>query len=1030
MTQLIRRVFYSFLTTFCLFNSVISFAQVTFPRNGVYDERPNLFAFKNATIVVDANTVIENGTLLVKNGYIENVGKDFSIPAGTVVYDLKGKRIYPSLIEIYSDYGMPEVKRAEGFRFGGAAQYETNKKGAFDWNQAVRPEIDATSEFKFNQQKAEEMRKMGFGAALVHVSDGIVRGTSSVVSFADGREHELILKGKASAHYSLNKGSSTQSYPVSVMGSVALLRQTFYDAIWYKNGGNKQEKNLSLDAFNEALALPQIYEATDKLAALRGDKIGDEFGYQFIFKGTGDEYQRIDEIKSTNGSLIVPLNFPAAYDVEDPFDAGAVTLAEMKHWEMAPANLAMLSKAGINFAITSADLRNKADFWKNLQKAIEYGLTENQALKSLTSVPAQLLKIDNMVGSLKKGMLANFIITSDNLFSKDNIIYENWIQGKKYTINDANVSDIRAIYDLAVGEKTGLKLNITGKVDKPEYQIAINDSTKLTPKVTRTSDLLTVSFKLDKKDATDTRLSGYYDGKNIKGEGVLANGNEVKWSAIYKEAAKETAKKDTTKAKTPEIGKLIYPFNAYGSLEKPKQETILVKNATVWTNEKEGIVQNTDVLLQNGKIAQVGKGLTAPTGAKTIDGTGKHLTNGIFDEHSHIALFSINEVQTVSSEVRQYDVINSEDVNIYRQLAGGTTSAQLLHGSADCIGGQSALIKFKYGEAPDNLKIPNADGFIKFALGENVKQSSSAQPTQRFPATRMGVEQVMMDAFQRAKEYDKAWKDYNALPNKTGITPPRRDLELDALAEILNKKRFITCHSYVQSEINMLMKVADSFGFNVNTFTHILEGYKVADKMKDHGVAASTFADWWAYKMEVKEAIPYNAAILTKLGVTTAINSDDAEMARRLNQEAGKTVLYGGLSEEEAWKTVTLNPAKMLHLDSRMGSIKVGKDADVVLWNNNPLSIYARPEKTIVDGTVYFDVEKDEQLRKFIATERHRITQKMLAEKTSGAPTQRATPRRNQHIHCDTILEAGDQSECDKCISGGRMFGANLFQNK
>jgi imidazolonepropionase-like amidohydrolase len=370
-------------------------------------------------------------------------------------------------------------------------------------------------------------------------------------------------------------------------------------------------------------------------------------------------------------------------------------------------------------------------------------------------------------------------------------------------------------------------------------------------------------------------------------------------------------------------------------------------------------------------------------------------------------LFSINEVQSVSAEVRQEDVVNSEDINIYRQLAGGVTSSQLLHGSADCIGGQSALIKLKWGENPNNLLIKGADGFIKFALGENVKQGNSAQATTRFPATRMGVEQIYMDAFQRATEYEKAWKTYNGLANKNGVTPPKKDLELDALVEILNKKRFITCHSYVQSEINMMMKVAEAFNFNINTFTHILEGYKLADKMKNHGVAASTFSDWWAYKMEVKEAIPYNAAILTKMGVNTAINSDDAEMARRLNQEAAKTVLYGGVSEEDAWKMVTLNPAKMLHLDNRLGSIKVGKDADVVLWNNNPLSIYARPEKTIVDGTVYFDVEKDDQMHVSVAKERNRLMLKMLAEKSAGNPTQRAMPRRNLQIHCDTIMEMG-----------------------
>jgi imidazolonepropionase-like amidohydrolase len=997
-----RKLFTYLLLTFF---SIPVFSQVTFQRNGVYDERSGQYAFKNATIVVDAQTVLENAMIYVKNGIIESVGKDLQLPAGTFVYDLKGKRIYPSAIDIYSDYGLPELTRpASGRGFGGVPQLETNKKGAYDWNQAIKPEVDATADFKVNAIKAEEMRKNGFGSAAIHTPDGIVRGTSAFVSFGDGRENDVLLKGKASAHYSLDKGTSTQTYPVSAMGSVALLRQTYYDAEWYKKGGKNQERNLSLEAFNDMQSLPQIYEATDKLGILRGDKIAKEFGVQYIYKGTGDEYQRLDDIKATNSSLIVPLNFPSAYDVEDPFDAAMVSLTEMKHWEMAAANAGILAKAGVNFAFTAAGLRNKADFWANIRKAIEYGLPENKALEAITTAPAKLLKVDNMVGTLKKGMIANFIITSDNLFSKDNVIYENWIQGKRYIVSDMNVTDIRGVYDLTVGEKTGLKLTITGKLDKPEYQIAL-DSTKFTPKVTRTGDLFTISSKFDKKETNDTRLSGYYDGKNFKGEGVQVDGKQIKWSAIYKEASKEIAKKDTTKAKIPEVGKIIFPFTAFGSEEKPKQETLLIKNATVWTNEKDGIVTNTDVLLQNGKIAQVGKSITAPAGAKTIDGTGKHLTNGIFDEHSHIALFSINEAQTVSAEVRQEDVVNSEDINIYRQLAGGVTSSQLLHGSADCIGGQSAIIKLKWGENPNNLLIKGADGFIKFALGENVKNGNNANPSGRFPQTRMGVEQVYMDEFQRAKEYEKAWKDYNALNNKTGVVPPRKDIELDVIVDILNKKRFITCHSYVQSEINMLMKVAETFNFNINTFTHIMEGYKVADKMKSHGVHASTFSDWWAYKMEVKEAIPYNAAIMSKVGVTTAINSDDAEMARRLNQEAAKVVLYGGVSEEEAWKMVTLNPAKMLHLDSRLGSIKVGKDADVVLWNNNPLSIYARPEKTIIEGTVYFDSEKDEQLQQSVAKERNRIMLKMLAEKSTGAATQRPTPRRNQHIECDTFME-------------------------
>ena len=384
-----------------------------------------------------------------------------------------------------------------------------------------------------------------------------------------------------------------------------------------------------------------------------------------------------------------------------------------------------------------------------------------------------------------------------------------------------------------------------------------------------------------------------------------------------------------------------------------------------------------------------------------------HLTPGIVDEHSHIALTGVNEgSQSVTSEVRMKDVVNSEDVNIYRQLAGGVTTAQLLHGSANPIGGQSAIIKLRWGSTPKEMLIKGADEYIKFALGENVKRSR-APSNARFPDSRMGVEQVFVDAFNRAKIYSDEWSNYNRLSKKEKINSfkPRRDLELDALVEILNGERFITCHSYVQSEINMLMKVADQFNFNVATFTHILEGYKVADKMSDHGVGASTFSDWWAYKNEVKEAIPYNAALMTMAGVVTAINSDSREMARRLNQEAGKSVKYGSMDEIEALKLVTLNPAKLIHLDDRIGSIKVGKDADLVLWTDHPLSIYTKPSKTIVDGKVYFDIEEDIKLRKSIKEERARIISKMKGSDNPGSNRRFPMRRVDVELHCDDVFD-------------------------
>ncbi len=993
----------TFLVGIVLFQA--SYAQQTFPQNGAFDDRPERYAFKNATIVVDSKNKITNGILLVENGKIIEVGKNVKIPIGTVVTDLMGKYIYPSLVDLDSDYGMPEIKRDT--RGGGrqTPQLETNKKGAFGWNQAIQPEIAASELFVPNEKEAEELRKYGFGTVLVHQHDGIVRGSGALVTLHDESANKALLKDKATAHFSFSKGTSTQTYPSSAMGVSALIRQTYYDADWYEKSTSVSDKNISLASFNSIKKLPSIFETTEKYSLMRADKIGDEFGIQYIIIGSGDEYQRIKEVKATKASLILPLNFPEAYDVTDPWDAELVTVNQLKNWELAPKNLATVSAAGIPFSITLAGLKKKADFWKNLRTAIAYGLPKDKALEALTSIPAKLINADGQIGSLEKGKWANFLITSTDLFESDNIIYENWIQGKQYIQVNKDLADFRGTYNLVVNSQPTGKLIISGEAQKPEYKISLTDSANITPKVLLSDQLITLNYQPNKKSSETVRLTGWLKGDGMEGQGILPSGENVFWSASKTDKYVQVAKKDSTDKVDLELGEMTYPLSGFGLNKMPSAETILIKNATVWTNEKEGKIENTDVLVQQGKIAKVGKGITAPAGVKTIDGTGKHLTSGIIDEHSHIALFSINEGgQTSSAEVRMSDVINPDDVNIYRQLAGGVTASQLLHGSANSIGGQSAMVKLKWGGGVEDLLMPEVQ-YIKFALGENVKQSNWGDVQRyRFPQTRMGVEQVYFDHFIRAREYAKSWEVYNKASNKVGLVMPRRDLELDALAEILNDTRHITCHSYVQSEINMLMHVADSMNFKVNTFTHILEGYKMADKMAQRNIGGSTFADWWSYKMEVKEAIPYNAALMYHEGITVAINSDDAEMARRLNQEAAKTMLYGGVPEEEAWKMVTLNPAKLLRLDHRMGSVKVGKDADLVLWNENPLSIYARPDFTMIEGAIYFDKVKNESMQTEIQKERERIIQKMLSDKTKGKPTQKPKMVQPKMWHCEDVV--------------------------
>jgi len=972
--------------------------QTTFPVNGSFDTRPGMFAFTNATIVVNANQTLTNATLLIKGQTIQGVGASLAVPKGYVVIDLKGKFVYPSLIDAFTSYGLTEAP-AQQRGFGGQRQsiFISTKKGAYGWNESIRPETYVKNIFSTDSKKADELRKVGFGSVNVISRDGIARGVSAAVTLNEGADNSVILKDQTAANYSFNKGTSSNDYPTSLMGSIALLRQTYYDAQWY--GKQKDEYNISLDEFGKQQTMPQIFEVDGWQNILRADKIGKEFGKKYIIKSTGDEYQRINEVKATGASLIIPLTFPKAYDVEDPAEARNVSLSQMKGWELAPTNPASLEKAGIKFALTAFGLENSRDFWANIRTAIENGLTEKQALQSVTEIPASLLGVSDKVGSLEKGKVANFLISSDNLFKNGNIIFENWVQGKRFVVNKMDVSDVRGTYNLNVDGVGALTLKITGTGGGSTAAIERvgADSVKTTATFTRNGDWISINFNLKKNPKGDIRLSGYITSANpvtIKGESALADGTNGKFTATYKEAAKETPKKDEPKA-TLAMGPVIYPFSAFGNTELPKQETVLIKNGTVWTNEKDGILQNADVLLENGKIKAVGKNLSA-SGAKVIDATGKHITAGIIDEHSHIAgAGGINEgAQSVSAEVRVADIINSEDVNIYRQLAGGVTTSHILHGSANPIGGQSQLIKLRWGKSPEELKFVGADGFIKFALGENVKQSNFGTGA-RFPVTRMGVEQTFVDEFTRAKEYEKA------LSVKGNSV--RKDLELDAIVEILNNKRFITCHSYVQSEINMLIHVADSLGFKINTFTHILEGYKVADKMKAHGIAGSTFSDWWAYKNEVAEAIPYNGKIMHNVGITTAFNSDDAEMARHLNQEAGKSVLYGNVPEEDALKFVTLNPARMLHIDDKVGSLKAGKDADVVIWTANPLSIYARAEKTFVDGIAYWDIDKDAQIIKAQQVEKARLIQKMLESKSKGGRMQRPMGDAPRLYNCETL---------------------------
>jgi len=420
---------------------------------------------------------------------------------------------------------------------------------------------------------------------------------------------------------------------------------------------------------------------------------------------------------------------------------------------------------------------------------------------------------------------------------------------------------------------------------------------------------------------------------------------------------------------------------------------ILIQNATVLT-VSHGTLERASILIKDGKIAEVGPSIKAPKDAQVYDAAGQFVIPGIIDCHSHIAVDgSVNEGSvSVSSMVNIADVLNPDDIDIYRDLAGGVTVANVLHGSANAIGGQTVVIKLRWGQPASKLPFEGALPGIKFALGENPKRSNFSIPgaTPRYPASRMGVEETIRTAFAEAVDYKKTWDDYDkrtAAGDKTAI-PPRRDLRLDPLVEVLEGKRYVHAHCYREDEILMLLRVAKEFGFKVRTLQHVLEGYKVADEIAAAGTGASTFSDWWAYKVEAYDAIPYNAAVMTHRGVIVSINSDDAEEATHLNQEAAKTIKYGGLTHDEALKLVTLNPAIQLGIDKRVGSIDVGKDADLVIYNHDPLSAYAVVQQTLIDGRVYFDRKRDIADRPNLEKEKKALMEK---EKKAGEKKPDAT---------------------------------------
>lgn len=970
-------------------------AQVATARSeGLREHAPRWDAITGVRLVAAPGKVVENATIVMRDGVIVSVASNAAAPAGAKLWKLDGRTVYSGFIDMQSQLGVPAnllpapIVSASAARAPAPPRILYGRALASD-NPRVHPEQDVANQLQIRADDLKLARELGFTQVLSTPAAGIFRGQSALLNVGAGDQAKnLVLIPRVAQHLANElEPASRGSYPGSLMGVIAQVRQSFYDAQWYLRASESKLKtqrpqlNDSLAALKPVLAgqQPVIYAADNEQSYQRIAKIRDEFKLNMILQGNGYEYRRLAHLKAAAMPVIVPLLFPNAPEVEHPDQVLDTSLEGMQHWEQASSNLAMLDQAGVSVMLTPAGLKEpKKDFWTRLRQAVRRGLAADHALAALTTTPAKILGEPKRLGHVQVGAMANLVVANGDLFADDQAQIEiSFVEGKAFTTEHYRRFELRGNWTVKFGERSANWV-ITGSVAKPVLNI---DGSK---------------FELTLKDNQilvrqgENTIVAQGEGDQLRGTLQDAQGKVVAWTAQRSQAfvpEKTPLKPEIMPAQWANT----YPAGPFSISTPTQAKNLLIKNATIWTSAVAGKLAQHDLLLVDGKIKAIGKNLNTPAQAEVIDATGKHISPGIIDAHSHLAIMQgTNEAtSSITAEVRIGDVIDASSINIYRQLAGGLTVANVLHGSANTIGGQNQVIKLRWGEDAESLKLDSAFPGIKFALGENVKQSNSPQATGRYPQTRMGVEQILRSAFLEARAYKEereAWRK-----NAAQSVEPRRDLQLDTLVELLDRKRMIHIHSYRQDEILMFARIAQEFNLLVGTFQHVMEGYKVADVIASLGAGASTFSDWWGYKMEVSDSVPFNGALMHKAGVVTTFNSDSDELARHMTTEAAKAIKYGDLTDTEALKFVTINAAKQLKIDGRTGSLEAGKDADFVIWNGSPLSTYSRAEQTWIEGRRYFDLAQDARLREQAQSERQRLIKKIAASR-QAATTNGAKP--------------------------------------
>jgi imidazolonepropionase-like amidohydrolase len=989
------------------------------PANGPATHNPGWHAFVGGSVVVAPGQRIDNATLVIRGGRVVAVAADTPPPEGAQTHDCSGLVIYPGLVESYLTVDAPAP--------------DTQLPTAH-WHGSVLAQRSALDGEGAAKKDREALRSLGFTAAAIAPTGGVLKGTAAVVLLdepATGEKQTIV----RSAAYSL--ASLQQSFgmgPNSQMGAIALLRQTLADADWYERclqtARNHPELNTELPRPNDALQalvdhrnLPLAFDVTDELELLRVAKVRSEFARPAFAIGSGMEFRRLAAIAELEAMpLVVPVAFPDTPKVASVAAAEQVSLRQLQSWEHAPSNLARLLNAGVEVAVTTARLDDRKSFRENLAKAMAIGVSADQALAALTTTPARLLGATEHLGSLQPGRIANLVLVDGDLFDPKAPIREVWVGGQQHEIDRKQPDAFDGNWTVQLSGDSPVEC--TWQVDDGKVKVRFGD---------------------EETSARDVRIDGQriefllsHDGLSVEGAHwfrARKNGTELRGAVVFADGSsrnltgnptdRDTAKDEKKAEATAEsdLTPLPVPLGGYGLAAPPPAKTAALTGATIWTCDGQDPFTGS-LLVQDGKIVFVGRSEDMPilpASASVIDCTGMHITPGMIDCHSHTGISrGVNESgEAVTAEVRIQDVVNPDDMNWYRQLAGGVTAVGQLHGSANAIGGQSNTVKLRWAARhPDDMVLQGHMPGIKFALGENPRGANGRGSNDRYPNTRMGVEALIRDRFLAARNYADRLATYEALPppDRARVMPVRRDLELEALAEILAGRRWVHCHSYRQDEIFMLCGMAREFGFRIGTFQHVLEGYKVAEAIQQAAVGASAFSDWWGYKFEVFDAIPENGAIMHEVGVCVSFNSDSNEHARRLNTEAGKAVKYGGVAASEALMFVTRNPAVQLGIDDRTGSLVRGKDADFVVWSANPLDYSAVCQQTWVDGAPMWTIERDRELRAAAAAERRRLLQKALS--SDGDKGDKRGGRRR-----DAYWAAEDSSEhycCRDCQGGQR----------